>query len=103
MLQQPLFYALNERHRYETFIYECYCKNGGFTLTESQREAAFGIYKAARVSTQAAFFHFSQPHNDCISTSVVCAIKSPTISQNSSSVSFMRKARVIWAQIWATS
>lgn len=46
---ETLFYALDEKHRYETFIYECYAKNGGLWLTESQKTAAYEIYKNQRL------------------------------------------------------
>lgn len=45
---EHLFYALDEKHRYETFIYECYVKNNGLWLTEEQRLKAYEIYKTAR-------------------------------------------------------
>lgn len=45
---ETLFYALDEKHRYETFIYECYVKNNGLWLTEEQRLKAYEIYKTAR-------------------------------------------------------
>lgn len=45
---ETLFYALDEKHRYETFIYECYVNNNGLWLTEEQRLKAYEIYKTAR-------------------------------------------------------
>lgn len=46
---ETLFYALDEKHRYATFIYECYAKNGGLWLTESQKTEAYEIYKKPRL------------------------------------------------------
>lgn len=45
---ETLFYALDEKHRYETFIYECYVNNNGLWLTEEQRLKAYEIYKTER-------------------------------------------------------
>lgn len=45
---KPLFERIDEKHRYETFIYECYVKNNGLWLTEEQRLKAYEIYKTAR-------------------------------------------------------
>lgn len=36
------------KHQYEKIVYDSYIENGGFFLTDEQREAAYNEYKAAR-------------------------------------------------------
>jgi len=45
---ENLFFALDDKHKYETYIYECYIKNSGLWLTEKQRIKAFEIYRQYR-------------------------------------------------------
>ena len=45
---ENLFFALDDKHKYETYIYECYVENGGIWLTEKQRMKAFEIYRQYR-------------------------------------------------------
>ena len=46
---ETLFFALDEKHRYETHIYECYMKNGGFWLEKKQLFESYDIYKKVRL------------------------------------------------------
>lgn len=46
----PQFEQLDARHKYERMICDCYIQNGGFFLTEEQRNAAFEEYKRERPS-----------------------------------------------------
>lgn len=41
-------YKLDDRHKYEAVILEAYLENGGFYLTEDQRNRAYEEYKRAR-------------------------------------------------------
>ena len=43
-----MFRTLDDKHKYELYIYEAYVKNNNFTLTEEQRQEAYKIYKEAR-------------------------------------------------------
>ncbi len=45
---QPLVEKLDPKHRYAEIIYNSYIANGSFSLTESQRNAAFKCYQEAR-------------------------------------------------------
>ncbi len=45
---KPLVDALDPKHRYAAVIYDSYIENGDFTLTDSQREAAYQCYREAR-------------------------------------------------------
>lgn len=42
------FNKIDDKHLYEKYIYECYLVNKKFTLTESQLEEAYKIYKKYR-------------------------------------------------------
>ncbi len=46
---QPLVDKLDAKHKYEACIYAAYLENGSFTLSETQRKAAYEAYKAARL------------------------------------------------------
>lgn len=46
---QPLLSALNQKHSYQSVIYNYYLANGSFTLTDEQRAEAYSVYMAARV------------------------------------------------------
>lgn len=43
-----VFGEMDEKHSYERVIYEAYLVNGGFFLTEDQRDRAYRGYKAKR-------------------------------------------------------
>ena len=43
-----LFNNIDRRHQYVKFIFECYLKNGDFTLTDEQRDEAYNMYKSVR-------------------------------------------------------
>lgn len=43
-----VFREMDEKHSYERVIYEAYLDNGGFFLTEDQRDRAYRDYKAKR-------------------------------------------------------
>lgn len=45
---KPLIDAIDEKHEYERVIYDSYLENGGFFLTDFQREKAYKVYKAKR-------------------------------------------------------
>lgn len=45
---QPLINKLDIKHKYEKIIYEAYLENHSFTLTQTQRDAAYASYKEAR-------------------------------------------------------
>lgn len=40
--------GFDAKHKYETIVYDSYIQNGGFFLTEQQRDAAYEEYKSAR-------------------------------------------------------
>lgn len=46
---KPLIDAIDEKHEYERVIYDAYLENGGFFLTDKQRENAYRVYKEKRV------------------------------------------------------
>lgn len=43
-----MFEELDDKHQYETYIYNAYVENGSFTLTDEQRDEAYRVYKEAR-------------------------------------------------------
>ena len=45
---KPLIDKLDSKHKYEKIIFNSYIENGSFTLTDSQREAAYKSYKESR-------------------------------------------------------
>jgi hypothetical protein len=45
---KPLIDTIDEKHEYERVIYDSYLENGGFFLTDSQREKAYKVYKSKR-------------------------------------------------------
>lgn len=45
---RPLIDNLDTKHRYAEVIYESYLKNGSFTLTDDQLQAAYRCYLEAR-------------------------------------------------------
>ena len=45
ILFEHQFNKMDDKHLYEKYIYECYLVNKKFTLTESQLEEAYKIYK----------------------------------------------------------
>lgn len=45
---EHLFLSLDNKHKYETYIYKCYVDNNGFWLTKTQLRNAFEIYKKYR-------------------------------------------------------
>ena len=47
-LFEKAFENIDEKHKYEQFIYQCYIENGDFILTPEQRDNAYQIYKDAR-------------------------------------------------------
>lgn len=46
---QSCFDNMDDKHKYEKVIYDSYVKNGGFFLTEEQREKAYKVYRKYRV------------------------------------------------------
>ena len=44
----PMFEKMDEKHTYERIIYESYLENGGFFLTDKQRNRAYEEYKRTR-------------------------------------------------------
>ena len=48
---QPLIDSLDEEHSYEKLIYDAYIENEGFSLTEAQRDGAYGRYRESRKDT----------------------------------------------------
>lgn len=44
----PIFENMDEKHTYERIIAQSYIDNNSFTLTESQRDAAYQEYKKTR-------------------------------------------------------
>ena len=49
-----LFSSMDDKHTYERLIYEAYVKNGGFWLTDEQRDEAYEEYKRKRPETYKA-------------------------------------------------
>ncbi len=49
-----LFERMDDKHRYETYIYKQYISNNGFFLTEEQLAEAFSIYLKARTGSATA-------------------------------------------------
>lgn len=45
---EPVSQKLDEKHSYEKIIFDSYIENGGFYLTESQRQRAYDEYKRVR-------------------------------------------------------
>ena len=45
---KPQFDKLDEKHWYERIIYNAYLENGGFFLTQEQRDRAYESYKKTR-------------------------------------------------------
>lgn len=45
---KPLIDKLDEKHLYAKIIYEAYLENGGFFLTQEQRDRAYESYKKTR-------------------------------------------------------
>lgn len=43
-----VFDGISKKHKYVKFIFECYLKNGDFTLTNEQRDEAYYMYKVVR-------------------------------------------------------
>ena len=39
---------LDDKHKYEKILYDCYIENGSFALTNEQRQRAFKSYKESR-------------------------------------------------------
>lgn len=46
---EPMFYKLDDKHKYEQVIYESYIKNNAFKLTDEQLEEAYKVYKKYRI------------------------------------------------------
>lgn len=46
-----LFNSMDDKHTYEKIIYEAYLSNGGFWLTDEQRDEAYAEYKRKRPET----------------------------------------------------
>ena len=46
---RPVAERLDPKHEYEKIILEAYIHNGGFWLTDEQRQEAYGVYNGARV------------------------------------------------------
>ena len=44
----PVFDRLDEKHAYERIIFDAYIDNGGFWLTQDQRDMAYQVYKSSR-------------------------------------------------------
>lgn len=44
----PLIERLDDKHQYEAIIYDSYLQNGEFSLTPTQRDAAYKSYKESR-------------------------------------------------------
>lgn len=47
---EPIFNNLDDKHLYEKVIFDAYIANNDFTLTETQLEHAFMVYKEKRQS-----------------------------------------------------
>lgn len=45
---EEMFYSIDDKHKYETIIYESYKENNGFFLTDEQLERAYAEYKKSR-------------------------------------------------------
>jgi hypothetical protein len=45
---RPMFEQIDYRHGYEKIIFEAYLENGGFFLTDEQRDRAYAEYKYER-------------------------------------------------------
>lgn len=45
---EEMFYSIDDKHKYETIIYESYKENNGFFLTDEQLERAYAEYKRSR-------------------------------------------------------
>ena len=45
---RPMFEQIDYRHGYEKIIFEAYLENGGFFLTDEQRDKAYAEYKDER-------------------------------------------------------
>ena len=45
---KPMFEQMDDKHKYETVIYDSYIENKSFTLTDSQRDRAYEEYKKTR-------------------------------------------------------
>lgn len=45
---EEMFYSIDDKHKYETIIYESYKENNGFFLTDEQLELAYAEYKRSR-------------------------------------------------------
>lgn len=41
---EPVVQRLDPKHEYEKIIYYSYIKNGGFYLTDEQRDEAYNVY-----------------------------------------------------------
>ena len=44
----PLFDKIDEKHKYEAYIFQCYMENGDIYLTEEQLKEAYRIYQKPR-------------------------------------------------------
>lgn len=45
---ETMFREMDEKHKYETYIYDCFIKNNNFELNEEQLLNAYNIYKEKR-------------------------------------------------------
>ena len=45
---KPMFEQMDDKHKYETVIYDSYIENNSFTLTDAQRDRAYEEYKKTR-------------------------------------------------------
>lgn len=41
---EPIFYKLDDKHKYEKVIYDCYILNNDFVLSDEQRQLAYKEY-----------------------------------------------------------
>lgn len=46
---KPVTYRLDKKHKYEKIIFDSYIQNGGFFLTQEQRDRAYHEYKESRL------------------------------------------------------
>lgn len=46
---KPVTYRLDKKHKYEKIIFDSYIQNGGFFLTQEQRDRAYQEYKESRL------------------------------------------------------